>query len=125
RHDGRLRLEGAGLISSFELMSDELPDRCVIRVSPIGRVMSVKGTTIKVNLSTVLDLWSKKGMRIEQELFFCSDVKGVKVHEEEARDKEAVGGCEGTHYLEPGDAIKSVRVNGEVVTVWVQRSSGP
>ena len=143
RYDGKLRLD-EGLVAGFELLANEPPNKqCVVRVEPLTRVKSITGSTIQVDLSPMLDVWSQGREGVSQQMFFSSSVDQVKLHKAKTKDKEAAekeaaddtggegGRCsrdcyERTHYLAPDKIIKSVRLHANSVTIWVEeRASNP
>jgi len=120
RYDGELHIE-EGFVSGFELISRRSASRqCVVRVAPLARLIGVTGSTIKVNLSTILEVWSQGKAGIGQQLFFGSNIDHINLHEAKQQDKMAAE-RERIHYLEPGEIIKSVRVHADGVTIWVER----
>jgi hypothetical protein len=136
RYDGLLQF-GEGIIEHFEIVRETPRGRqTVLTIRLITRIMEVEGSTITVDLSKMIDIWSEETM--QNELFFESAVNEVKLHESKARDIEVAenetdeGASEenedgptqgkahkGVHYLRPGESIRRVLLTDYGITIWV------
>jgi hypothetical protein len=141
RYEGFLQPDGEYLISGFKVVSDAPPeDQVVVAVNPCCRVLDITGSTIKVDLSRTVDVWVQGPGVLEEESFFESNVGRIKPHDAQAQDQEAAEreakeisqdsgendrthrqAFERTHYLGPGEVIRSISLTRDGVVVWVDR----